>query len=106
LAEAKALENSLKAKNSFLVSDIRKAREAEGKVMTIGKQLQVAREYVLELNKKQYEGKENFEYSPGCLRPDPDIDIVQREEMGMRKSLKALTGSGTVRKKLGSFSQH
>jgi len=105
LAEAKALENSLKAKNSFLVSDIRKAREAEGKVMTIGKQLQVAREYVLELNKKQYEGKDPTEHTLDCLRPDSAIDPMEREVWGMRKSLEALRGAGTVRNKLASFSQ-
>ena len=32
------------------------AREAEAKAASIAKELLVAREYVLELNKKQYEG--------------------------------------------------
>ena len=71
LSEAKALQLKLTAKTSFLVSDIRKvgshvlqtnsltlkqAREAEGRAMTLAKELQAAREHVLELNKKQYEG--------------------------------------------------
>lgn len=67
-ASATALQAKLTQKTSFLVSDIRKvgrsvslpsvsqARESESKALTLGKQLSAAREYVLELNKSQYEG--------------------------------------------------
>jgi len=103
LSEAKALQLKLTAKTSFLVSDIRKAREAEGRAMTLAKELQAAREHVLELNKKQYEGNEP-EAPKSCLRAEPDIArVVELEERGMRQSLRMLQASGRVRTASNAF---
>jgi len=103
LSEAKALQLKLSAKTSFLVSDIRKAREAEGRAMTLAKELQAAREHVLELNKKQYEGNEP-EAPQSCLRSEPDIArVVELEERGMRQSLRMLQAAGRVRTASNAF---
>jgi len=103
LSEAKALQLKLTAKTSFLVSDIRKAREAEGRAMTLAKELQAAREHVLELNKKQYEGNEP-EAPQSCLRSEPDIArVVELEERGMRQSLRMLQAAGRVRTASNAF---